>query len=550
MGLVLRAFGRGVCGEKAMIRIRDLSMLPGADELQLKQAAAKQLRCGMGEILSLKIVKKSVDARKKKDIRIIYTLNLAVRGNEKAILAHAKNPKASQASYRPYLPPKAEKQPAHRPIVVGFGPGGIFAALLLAEAGLKPLVLERGADAGARRAAVEEFWSTGRLNPISNVQFGEGGAGMFSDGKLNTGIKDYRIGYVLNRLVEFGAGEDILSDAKPHVGTDVLYRVIQEVRRYILSLGGEIRFLTKLTGLKERSGSLSGVICEGPEGEYEIEADTCILAIGHSARDTFRMLEGKGLSMEPKPFSMGVRVEHLQSWLNEAQYGEFAGNPALPPADYKLSCHLEDGSSAYSFCMCPGGYVVAAASEEGRVVTNGMSLAARNGKNCNSALLVTLRPEDFPYGGTLGGLYWQEELESAAFRAAGNSYRAPAQLLGDFLENRPSTEFRTVEPSYRPGVTLCNLRSVLPKKVGDTLADAIPVLNTCLQGFDNPDAVLTGPETRSSSPVRILRDENCVSSLHGLFPCGEGAGYAGGIMSAAVDGLRCAEAVIEELNRE
>ena len=372
---------------------------------------------------------------------------------------------------------------------------------------------------------------------------GECGAGTFSDGKLNTGVNNPRIGWILEQFVAAGAREDILYDAKPHVGTDVLLTVVQNLRKRIISLGGEVRFNTQVTGLCTENGRLTGLkIADGTV----IPCDRAVLAIGHSARDTFEMLDASGVPMEPKPFAMGVRIEHQQRDIDIAQYG--GENPALPPADYKLVEHL-DGETVYTFCMCPGGYVVAAASEEGRVVTNGMSYADRDGENANAALLVTVNPADFPYEGVLGGMRWQREIEESAYRVSG-SYRAPAQKVGDFLAGRPSDGEGRVTPTYRPGVTWCDLRDVLPGKITGAIARALPRLDGKLKGFADPDAVMTAPETRSSSPVRIIRDASRQSSLRGLYPTGEGAGYAGGIMSAAIDGIMTAEAIIMEESNE
>ena len=372
-----------------------------------------------------------------------------------------------------------------------------------------------------------------------------GGAGTFSDGKLNTGTHDARIGFVLAEFAAHGAPEHITYDAKPHIGTDVLVEVVQNLRREVIDRGGEVRFGHRVTGLSTEDGHIAALTVAGPAGSYTLPARQVILAIGHSARDTFEMLHAQGVPMEPKPFSMGVRIEHPQRLVNESQYGPFADAPGLGAADYKLNVRLPDGSSAYTFCMCPGGYVVAAASEEGGVVTNGMSDHARDGENANAALLVTLNPADFPDRSPLGGMYWQRQLEQTAFRAGGSNYRAPAQLVGDFLARRPSQTLGAVQPTYRPGVTLCELHTVLPERITSVLEQALPELDRKLHGFAAPDAVLTAPETRSSSPVRILRDETRQSQLRGLYPCGEGAGYAGGITSAALDGILTAEAVIE-----
>ena len=576
-----------------MLTIRDLILPYHSDESMLWYLAAKELGVSGAQIAELKIRRRSLDARKKPELRWVYTVDVTTRKSEKQVLRACRSPKVSLAKDVWYKPPKAKAVPALRPVVVGFGPAGMFAALALALAGLRPIVLERGQDAAKRHEAVREFWETGNLDPECNVQFGEGGAGTFSDGKLNTGTKNERQGWILRQLVRFGADESILWDAKPHVGTDVLLTVVQNLRARVIELGGEVRFGTKLTSLRAEAGRLTGVEIErGGEAEV-LPCEQLILAPGHSARDTFRMLEGFGIQMEPKPFSMGVRVEHHQETINRAQYGEriaaasvsafsarapvepcgqcrsamrggtshafgrlrtglamtdTEGGPRtedVPPADYKLNVRLPDGGSAYTFCMCPGGYVVGAASEPGRVVTNGMSNFAREGENANAALLVTLEPADFPDKSTLGGMVWQQEIEAAAFRAGGSNYFAPAQRVGDFLAHRPTEAWGCVKPTYRPGVTPCELHEVLPERITSVLEGAIPALGKLLTGYDDPDAVMTAPETRSSSPVRILRGETKQSpSLAGLYPCGEGAGYAGGILSAAVDGLLCAEEVI------
>ncbi len=524
-----------------MIIVRNLRLDTERDERKLRTKAARELRVPPFAIKSLKIIKRSLDARKKNDIHWLYSVAVTL-DNEKKLLANNKSKNVAEYEEFEYEVPRLRSD--KRPVVAGFGPGGMFAALVLSMAGLRPIVLERGSDAETRKLKVEAMRSLGVLDTECNVQFGEGGAGTFSDGKLNTGIRDKRISYMLRTFYEHGAPESILYDAKPHIGTDILINVVQSIRREIISLGGEVRFNSKLTGLVTENNTLRGVRVESADGEYELACSELILAVGHSARDTFEMLEAAGVPMEPKAFSMGVRIEHRQSDINTAQYGEDRSD--LPAADYSLNVHLPDGTSAYTFCMCPGGEVIAAASEEGGVCTNGMSNSKRDGENANSALLVTLHTEDFPYPGALGGMYWQRDIERAAFAHSGD-YRAPAQLAGDFLAHKKSEGAGRVTPSYRPGVSWCDLHEVLPESITRVLENALPELGKKLRGFDAPDAVLTAPETRSSSPVRILRDERRRSLVRGVYPCGEGAGYAGGISSAAVDGMKCAESLIENL---
>lgn len=524
-----------------MILVRNLRLGIAEPEDKLKKLAARELGVPEREILSLKITKKSLDARRKNDIHWLCAVAVEVKNDERTLKKSRSKNVCAYESFT-YDIPKLTAQ--KRPVVVGFGPAGMFAALVLAKAGLKPIVIERGMDAEARERAVELFRAGGELDPECNVQFGEGGAGTFSDGKLNTGIKDKRIIWMLEQFVAHGAPEHILYDAKPHIGTDILINVVQSIRKTVIENGGEVRFSNKLTKLLLDKNRLSGIEVTSPEGVYTLECDRLILAIGHSARDTFEMLNALGVPMQPKAFSMGARIEHKQADIDLAQYG--AEYDELPAADYSLNVHFDDGESAYTFCMCPGGEVIAAASENGGVVTNGMSRSKRDGENANAALLVTLTPEDFPYEGVLGGMYWQREIERKAF-AVGSDYKACAQTVGDFLAHRASTEPKSVLPSYKPGVHWCELREVLPEKITSVLERAIPELGKKLKGFDSPDAVLTAPETRSSSPVRILRNASRCSEIRGLYPCGEGAGYAGGITSAAVDGMKCAESLMSSL---
>ncbi len=525
-----------------MILIRNLQLEPGEDESVLAVRAAEKAGVDPGRLLNIRLIRKSLDARKKEDIRYVCSVAAEVKGDERRILKR-RHKDISEYKKKEYGIP-AYPQDAPRPVIAGFGPAGMFAALVLARSGARPIVLERGACVEERKKAVDAFRSGGPLDEKANVQFGEGGAGTFSDGKLNTGISDERLFWVLEQFRDHGAPESVTYDAKPHVGTDILIDVVRNFREEILSLGGEIRFGHKLEGLLTEDGKLCGIKVTGPDGAYELPCEDLILAVGHSARDTFEMLFESGIAMERKPFSMGVRIEHLQSDIDTSQYGE--SDLELPPADYSLNVHLPDGTSAYTFCMCPGGEVIAAASESGGVVTNGMSNSARDGANANSALLVTLHTEDFPGEGVLAGMHWQREIERRAFEYGGGNYHAPAQLLGDFLNAIPSTGAGRVVPSYRPGVTWGELREVLPERITGVLENAIPELGRKLRDFDAADAVLTAPETRSSSPVRILRGKDFSSTLQGLYPCGEGAGYAGGISSAAVDGMRCAEAILKK----
>ena len=531
-----------------MLRIDNLKLPVGASEEELRAACAHALRVSAEALVSVRLLRRSIDARE--GVKLVCAAAVEVK-NEAAVFKRCRNKNVQPYAPRRYAPPARIDAPALSPIVIGAGPAGLFCALLLARCGARPILLERGRAVEQRKQDVERFWRTGELDLTSNVQFGEGGAGAFSDGKLNTGTKDLRHGYILEEFVRFGASEDILVDAKPHVGTDKLYVVLQNLRREILALGGEIRFSHRTVDILTEGGSVTTLRVASPEGEYTLKAQHVVLAPGHSARDTFAMLRERGVPMEPKPFAVGVRIEHRQRDMDLAQYKEAAGTPGLPPTSYKLSCHTKEGRGVFSFCVCPGGEVVAAASETDRVVTNGMSEFARDGVNINGGLLVSVTPEDFPSDDALAGVSFQRALEEAAYRLGGGGYRAPAQRVGDFLAHRASTGAGRVVPTYLPSVRWCDLHDCLPPFVCEALEEGLPMLGRKLRGFDAPDAVLTAVETRSSSPVRIVREsESYQSALRGLYPCGEGAGYAGGIMSAAADGLRVAEKILEELRHE
>ncbi len=523
-----------------MIRVQDIKLSIDEKQEVLKSKVAKKLKIKPSDIISYTIFKEAIDARKKEDIKFVYTVDVETP-KEAVLLERYPNLKKSDVKYE--CPPKGDLLMAHPPVVVGSGPCGLFAALILAQQGFNPIVVERGKCVEERVKDVEAFWKEGNFDTKSNVQFGEGGAGTFSDGKLTTQIKNKRCHKVLEEMVRAGAPEEILYKNKPHVGTDILRDVVRNIREEIIALGGQFYFETQLTDLEIENGQLKAVILNDTK---RLETEHCILAIGHSARDTFEMLYKRDLRMEQKPFSIGMRVEHLQSWINEAQFGEtFANHPRLGAAEYKLVHHCENGRTVYSFCMCPGGYVIASASEEGRIVTNGMSEHARNGKNANSAILVNVGPEDFGGEHPLAGMYLQRQFEETAFKLGGSNYKAPIQRLGDFIENKETTEFGIVKPTYTPGVTFSNMRAAMPNFMGEAIDEAMKAFGKKMKNFDHPDALFTGFETRSSSPIRLPRNEAYQSNVKGIYPAGEGAGYAGGISSAAVDGIQIAESIVK-----
>jgi Uncharacterized FAD-dependent dehydrogenases len=526
-----------------MIRLQQLKMRVEQSEDDIKKEVAKILSISLNEINAFSIAKKSIDARKKEDIKYVYTVDVSLEKEEDILKRKRNNQNIQVIEPKTYKTPLQGEVPLKkRPVIVGSGPAGLYCGLLLAECGYRPIILERGEAVETRQETVHTFWKTGKLSPNSNVQFGEGGAGTFSDGKLNTLVKDSlgRNKKVLEEFVKAGAAEEILYLNKPHIGTDVLIEVVKNLRKKLLSLGGEIRFESQLTDIIIENNEITGITINNQE---KILTEVLVLAIGHSARDTFEMLERLKVQMEAKSFAVGVRVEHSQQMINTSQYGEkFADK--LPAADYKLTAQLSNGRGIYSFCMCPGGYVVNAASEEGGLAVNGMSYYKRDSENANSAIIVTVTPEDFGETGCLAGVKFQRELEKKAFVLGGG--KIPVQLYGDFLAGKCSTAFGDIKPCAKGNLQFANLKEILPDFISSSLEEGIKAFDKKIKGFARRDMILSGIESRTSSPVRIVRDNLFESNIKGLYPCGEGAGYAGGITSAAIDGIKVSEAIIQK----
>lgn len=528
-----------------MLRVSNIKLDINESLDNIKPLLLKKLKISEKELVNYKIYKESIDARKKDKIEFVYTVDVELK-NEKNILKKSRIKDVVEVKEKTYIDVKSGSEKLkNRPVIIGSGPAGLFATLVLAQRGYNPILLERGLDVDTRTEDIKKFWEDGKFNSKSNVQFGEGGAGTFSDGKLTTRIKDIRCRKVLEELVNFGSPEEILYSYKPHVGTDILKEVVKNIREEIIVLGGQVKFDSKVTKIDIENSKIKSVIINDNE---VLDTEVVILAIGHSARDTYKMLYDQGVKITQKPFAIGVRIEHPQTLINKSQYKEFYDHPRLGAADYRLVEHTSNGRTIYTFCMCPGGTVIASASEEGQVVTNGMSEHARDKENANSAVLVNVATEDFGSDHPLSGMYFQERYERLAFELGGKNYKAPIQLVGDFFNDRVSTKLGMVRPSYKPGYKFIDLRDCLPKFVCETMKEGLFLLDKKLKGFAMDDAILTGVETRSSAPIRIVRDEQTLESVNvkDLYPSGEGAGYAGGIVTAAVDGIKCAEKIISK----
>lgn len=545
-----------------MLRISNIKIRKDISNYDVFEIAIKKKHIQKSDIVDWHISKKSIDARNKEDVHYNYSIDLKVKDEKRY-------PKIEKVKKYIFPTITVKNKFEKRPVIIGAGPAGLFAALTFVQNGAKPIIIEQGQSVEKRKETVDSFLEGNSLNSFSNVQFGEGGAGTFSDGKLTTGINSPFCKKVLQEFVNFGAPEQILYLSKPHIGTDKLIDVIKNMRNYIISLGGTFLFDTKVVDFEIQNEQITAVYYEklketGFDTKSEktisikkiektdiakkiekLETNFVVLAIGHSSRDTFEKLYKKGFYMEKKNFSVGVRIEHLQKDINKAQYGTVS-KLNLPPAEYKLAYHSPSGRSCYTFCMCPGGVVMASSSDKNTIVTNGMSYFLRDGENANSAILVNVVPEDFEDDSPLAGIYFQKDLEEKAFILGSSNYFAPIQRVEDFLANKKSSAIGAIKPTYLPGVTLSNLNDILPEFVANTLKEGILHFDTKLQGFANPDSILSGLETRSSSPVKIVRNEFLESNISGVYPCGEGAGYAGGIMSAAVDGIKCAIAILEK----
>lgn len=518
-----------------MIRLKEIKIRENLSNEEIFEKALAKNKLSKNDVSEWRIYKRSVDARKKDDVHYNYIFDVKLKNSKK----EAKFQKVEE-----YVFPKIniKRKSEIQPVIVGAGPAGLFAGIILIENGIKPIILERGKSVDERVKDIQEFITNRKFDVVSNIQFGEGGAGTFSDGKLNTGNTNIYSRKVLEEFVRFGAPEEILYTAKPHIGTDNLVKIIKNIREYIIANGGQVLFQEQVKDFEITNGKITGVYCS-----KKIETDAVILAIGHSARDTFKKIYEKQIAMQPKNFAVGVRIEHLQKDINIAQYGEKT-KLKLPVADYKLVYHASNGRTCYTFCMCPGGTVMASNSEENSIVTNGMSNFARDGENANSAVLVNVNIDDYYKNTPLDGMYFQEQLEKNAYKLGGENYNAPVQRLEDFIRNQKSEKIGKVKPTYKPGYTLSNLNEILPDFVSETLKEGIQELDKKMHGFGDDDSILTGVETRSSSPVQIIRDKETLNSINveGLYPCGEGAGYAGGIMTAAIDGIKCAIKILEK----